>query len=383
MNETDAADFVERARALRPLIEGSGDEIARGRRLTAPVVAALVDGGFYRMLLPRSLGGAELPPPVFMQVLLEIATADASTAWCLGQCGVCAMIAAYLDRDAAREIFAARPGILAWGQPAPVACRVEGGYRVTGSWTFASGCRQAGWLGAHVPVIAADGAAILRTMLFPVASATLHDVWDVIGLKGTGTDNYSVSDLFVPERFSAARDDPAERREAGPLYRFSTATMFALGFAAVALGVARAMLDAATGAARGKKSSGVKHAMRDNHAVQSQIGRCEARLRCARAYLFGCAEEIWRDLARASALTMEHRIAIRLASTWTIHEAAAVVDAAYHMMGATSVFGAQPFERRFRDIHAIAQQAQARDIHYESVGQFLLGLEMNSPIFVT
>jgi alkylation response protein AidB-like acyl-CoA dehydrogenase len=327
-----------------------------------------------------------------MQVVEEIAKADASTAWCLGQCGVCAMVAAYLDRDCAREIFDPHPGILAWGSAAGEVQAVDGGYRATWRWTFASGCRQASWLGAHVYVIErdgkkrlkADGTPELRTILFPLASAEIHDVWDVIGLKGTGTDNYSVENLFVPEHFSCRRDDVMARHEPGPLYRLATSIVYGLGFAAIALGVARASLDAATALMREKGQSQVKHTMRHNHAVQAELGRNEAKLRAARAYLYGSIAQVWRDLnAQPSELTKDHRIDMRLASTSAIHQAAAVVDSAYHMAGATAVFHSNPFERRFRDIHAIAQQIQARDIHYETVGQAMLGLDTDSPVFAT
>jgi alkylation response protein AidB-like acyl-CoA dehydrogenase len=390
-SEAAGPEHVARARALAPLISASADEIERGRRLTEPVVKALIEGGFYRMLLPKSFGGTELAPAYFMAVLEEIAKADASTAWCLGQCGVCAMVAAYLEPDTAREIFDPHPGVLAWGSAAGEVHAVSGGYRATYRWTFASGCRQAGWLGAHVHIIEPDGkkrlkpdgTPVLRTILFPIASATLHDVWDVIGLKGTGTDNYSVSDLFIPERYSALRDDPAASHEAGTLYRLTTSMMFGLGFATIALGVARAVLDASLVVARGKASPQVKHAMRDNNVVQGQIGRNEAKLRAARAYLYGSVNDVWRDLTRPAALTTEHRIALRLASSWAIHQAVEVVDSAYHMTGATAIFHSNPFERRFRDIHAIAQQIQARDIHYETVGQVLLGLDPDAPVFAT
>ena len=138
------------------------------------------------------------------------------------------------------------------------------------------------------------------------------------------------------------------------------------------LGVARATLDAAVELSRGKHSAGLATAMRENSAVQGQIGRTEANLRAARAYLYATAAEVWHDLIRTGNLTEDHRIALRLASTWTIHQAAAVVDTAYHMAGATAVFAANRFERRFRDMHAIAQQIQARDTHYEDVGKALL-----------
>jgi indole-3-acetate monooxygenase len=386
MNKLPGFGLVERARALAPLISREADEIERTRRLTQPVVAALVENGLYRVLLPQSADGTEAPPEIFMQMLEEVAKADASTAWCLGQCSVCAMIAAYLDADTTRQIFGAPGNILAWGAVAGEAHVVPGGYRATGRWNFASGSRQASWLGAHVQIIEADGtrrrrpdgAPEVRTILFPLTSATMYDVWDAIGLKGTGTDSYSVENLFIPEKFTALRDEPGAPRETGPLYRLTTHIVFALGFAAVSLGVARATLDAAVELARGKASVGIK-SMRENNSVQGTIGRVEGNLRAARAYLYATTGEVWRDLEFTGKYTEEHRAALRLASTWTIHQAASVVDAAYHMAGATAVFSANKFERRFRDMHAIAQQLQARDTHYEDVGRAILATGLAAP----
>jgi indole-3-acetate monooxygenase len=119
--------------------------------------------------------------------------------------------------------------------------------------------------------------------------------------------------------------------------------------------------------------------MRDNNAVQGTIGRTEAGLRAARAYLYTTAAEVWRDLMRGDPITEAHRVAIRIAATWTIHQSASVVDAAYHMAGATAVFAANPFERRFRDMHAIAQQIQARDTHYEDAGKAILIANLDAP----
>src|SRR4051812_48824720 len=155
MNKPAAFDLVERARALKPLIAGEADEIERTRRLTQPVVTALIDNGLYRALLPKSLGGSEAPIAVFMRMLEEIAKADASTAWCLGQCSVCATVSAYMDADAAREMFGRPDGIMAWGSIGGDVQAVEGGYRATGRWEFASGVRQASWIGAHVFIVEA------------------------------------------------------------------------------------------------------------------------------------------------------------------------------------------------------------------------------------
>ncbi|WBL79502.1 acyl-CoA dehydrogenase family protein [Bradyrhizobium xenonodulans] len=380
MNAAPEVGLIERARALAPLIAGEADEIERTRRLTPAVVNALIENGLYRALLPQSLGGAEAPIETFMQMLEEIAKADASTAWCLGQCSVCAMIAATLDHDTAQEIFNTAPGILAWGAIAHEARSVDGGYRVTARWDFASGSRQASWLGAHVRIVGSDGvprknpdgSPEVRTILFPAASAVLHDVWEAIGLAGTGTDSYEVSDLFIPERFTAFRDVPSALREQSPLYRIGIGSTFSLGFAAVSLGVARATLDAAIALARAKHQSLAASAMRDNQSVQGLIGRTEGDWRAARAYLYATANAMWHDLCVTGEFSAAHRSAVRLAATWTIHQSAKVVDTAYHMAGATAVFRKHPFERRFRDMHAITQQIQARDTHYEDVGKGIL-----------
>ena len=379
MSKLPGITLVERGRALQPLIASEADEIERSRRLTPNVTAALVENELYRALLPRTYGGHEVPLEIFMQMQEEIAKADASTAWCLGQCAVCAMTAAYLEPDAANEFFNTPPGILAWGAINHEVKVVPGGYLANARWEFASGSRQASWLGSHVRVIEPDGtprkkkdgSPEIRTILFPITSATMYDVWDVIGLKGTGTDAYSVENLFIPEKFAALRDDPNAVIEKGPLYKLTTNAVFSMGFAATSLGVARATLNAATDLARSKIPQGLS-AMRENNAVQGQIGRTEASLRAARAYLYSTAAEVWRDLERGEAVTEAHRIAIRIAATWTIHQSAAVVDTAYHMSGATAVFAKNPFERRFRDMHAIAQQIQARDTHYEDAGKAIL-----------
>jgi alkylation response protein AidB-like acyl-CoA dehydrogenase len=296
------------------------------------------------------------------------------------------MTAAYLDPDAANEIFNVAPGILAWGAIAHEVQAVPGGYKANARWDFASGSRQASWLGAHVRVVEADGtprrkadgSPEIRTILFPISDATMYDVWDVIGLRGTGTDSYSVDNLFIPEKLTALRDDATALREKGPLYRLSTNMVFGMGFAATSLGVARATLDAAIDLSRGKTPQGLK-AMRENSAVQGLIGRTEASLRAARAYLYTTAAEVWRDLSRGDPITEQHRVALRIAATWTIHQSASVVDTAYHMAGATAVFSANKFERRFRDMHAIAQQIQARDVHYEDAGKAILSANLGTP----
>jgi alkylation response protein AidB-like acyl-CoA dehydrogenase len=378
-------EYVERARRLAPQIEAYADQIEQERRLAAPVLDALFAAGMFRLLLPRSLDGSEVDPATFASVIEEIAKADASTAWCMCQASGCSMSAAYLPPDVAAEVFGRDPrAVLAWGPgPDARAVAVEGGYRVTGTWSFASGCRHATWLGGHCPISEPDGSprrnrdskTIERTMLFPASSAQIADVWHVSGLKGTGSDAFTVSDLFVPHEYSISRDDPAERRQPGPLYCFPTGSLYASGFAGVALGIARRMLEGLVALAKEKTPRGFKRVLRDSAVIQSQVGYAEAQLQSARLFLLSSLEEIWRAVGRSGVLTLDQRVLIRLASTYAIHQAKAVADMTHHAGGATSIFIESAFDRGFRDIHAVTQQLQGRQAHFETVGQFLLGHE--------
>ena len=388
----DATDteYLRRAQELGPELDAAAEEIEQRRELPEAIIEALVERGLFRLLLPRTLGGAELRPAAYVSVIEEVAKHDASTAWCLGQACGCTMTSAYLDPAVAREIFGGKRGIVAWGPPGPAeAHAVPGGYRLTGTWSFASGSHHATWLGAHVAILdpngvlqlRPDGGRAMRTLLFPKASASLTDIWHVIGLRGTGSDSYTVTDLFVPEKYTVLRENAAKAHQTGLLYAFSSSNIYASGFAGVALGIARSALDAFVELARDKIPRGAKRTLRDNNVVQAQVSQSEARLCAARAFLLGSLDEIWRDVSGSRRLTMDHNMTIRLASTWAIHQARDVVDMAYHAAGATAIFENNPFERRFRDVHTVIQQYQGRQAHFETVGQVLLGLEPEGGMF--
>ena len=378
-----AADPVSGARRVAEVLQGCAAEIDRNRELPPRALDAMHEAGMFRLLLPRSVGGAELDPLTYNMAVEEIAAGDASTAWCMNQGSGCSMSAAYLPDEAARTIFADDPrGVIAWGQaPGQVARAVTGGWRLTGKWPFASGSRHATWLGAHVHLASEggtkltgpEGKPVERTLLFPRSAAVISDVWHVMGLRGTGSDTYAVEDLFVPEAFTLSRDNPAERREPGTLYRFTSGQIYASGFAAVAMGTARAALDALILLAREKTPQLATTALRDNHAVQAKVAIASAMLNAARAWLHQVLRDAIAEAEREGVLSLDTRMAIRLASTYAIQQARAVVDTAYHEAGATAIFDSNPFERRFRDVNAVTQQVQGRHTHFETVGQYMLG----------
>ena len=378
---TASASPIERALELAPAIAAAADQIERERRLPPALVKTLHAEGFFRLLLPRALGGVEVDPASFVQITETIAGADASTAWVVCQTTGCSMVSAYLASDVAQNIFG-NGGVLAWGPPErSKAITVDGGYRLSGRFNFASGSRHATWLGGQAPIVEADGTprrrhggAERRTFLFPASHAVMEDVWHVIGLRGTGSDSFSVDDVFVPHAHSVARDDAAERRVQAPLYCFPQGSLYASGFAGVAMGIARTMLDDFLALARDKTPRGYTRTLRENAVTQSRVAQAEAQLGAARAYLLATLGEIWAAVGRTGALGLDQRVRIRLAASHAIAQAREVADFAYHAAGATAIFTRHAFERRFRDIHAVAQQLQGRDDHFENVGRFLLNL---------
>jgi indole-3-acetate monooxygenase len=380
------ADYLARVKALAPALKASAAEIDKRRELPAAIVDKFVDGGFFRLLLPRSLGGAELLPADYVPIIEAIAEIDASAAWCLNQNAGCSMTAAYFAPEVAKDIFGGPRGILAWG-PGPGEARVvAGGYNVTAQWAFASGSHHASWLGCHVPVVEAngqprlepDGTPTVRTIVFPKAETKFTDIWHTIGLRGTGSDQYTVKDLFVPEAYSLqsiARNSPDKRREPGLLYCFSSLSLYAAGFAGVAMGCARSTLNSFIELARDKIPRGARVTMRNNNVVQRDAALAEARLSSAYGYLIRSLEDITEAVRVRGHITLDERMTIRLAATFCIHTALEVTDILYQAAGATAIFDENPFERPWRDVHSVSQQLQGRQVHFETVGAHMMGLE--------
>src|SRR5262249_35486691 len=295
MDQRVTVDCVANARALAPALAAAGARIEDGRELPPDGVDALHQARLFRMLVPRSYGGDEVSPIAFMAAVEELAKADASTAWCVAQTSVCSTISASLPPNIAAEIFKNDPrGVLAWGPSTSKNAKAiadGGGFRVTGEWPFASGSRHATWFAAHSFVYESDGSllhdaagqAVQKTFVVPRRCAAIKDVWHVIGLKGTGSDTYTLTDVFVPADCAIAHHalDPAERREHGPLYSFNIYQLFGSAFPAIALGIARAMLDAFIALAQTKTPAVGKTVLRDNPVIQSQVGVAESQLAAA------------------------------------------------------------------------------------------------------
>lgn len=378
------ASAVERARSVQAILDEHGPEMDRRRELTPEAVDALVAQDLLRLLLPRSLGGQEIDLVDFCRVNETVAWADASTGWFVNQSNVSsATSAAAMPHEAAAAIFAGPRNGLAWGarHNNSQAIRVDGGYRLTGTWSFASGGRHTTWLGAHSAVQNPDGTPHMRygkpddrTFLFLRSQAKIIDDWYVLGLRGTGSDTYSVADLFIPDAHAPARDISEERREHGPIYPIGSTLLYACGFCSVTLGLARRMLDTYIELARSRHSRASAQSMATNNAVQREVGLLEARLSAARAFLHEAAGQVYAASA-AGTLDIDLRMRLRLATTHGMNEATDVSLACYRGAGTGAIMNSAPFERRLRDALSASQHLQAMLPLVEMVGRHLIGTE--------
>ncbi len=368
---------VQKARDLYPMIAAASPAHDEQRQLAGPVVEALMTGGFFCMLKTKDVGGLEIRPSIFAQVTEALAAADGSAAWVVCQSNGCSTASAYLEADVAKAIFGRPDGILAWGPPSASATAqpVDGGYRITGTWRFLSGSQNASWLGAHIRIAETKET---KTFLFPKSSTTFRDIWRTLGLRGTASNEYSAQDLFIPHDRTIYRDDPRDRRSDSPLYRFTSNQLYSIGFGGVALGIARGTMDAFLALPKDKTRRGTAKPMVENNVVQSHVAQCEARWRSARYFLHAAADEAQEAIEEQGAIQQAQRASLRLASTWAIQSSRMIVNTLFHDCGSMAVFEENPFERRLRDIHTVAQQGQGRILHYETVGQVLLGLPTES-----
>ncbi len=388
MNASDsvvqlASDPLSEARAIGSLLREEAPKTEALGQLTPVVVEALHARGLYRTLLPRSLNGSFVGLETFVKIMETLAAADASTAWCVGQASGCSMAAAYVDAPVAKAIWGDDPrGVLAWGFLIEGRAKVvPGGYQVTGKWAFGSGGHHASWMGAHCHVELPDGSLlkdangtlIERTMLLRQDQLNWIKTWDVVGLRGTGSDTYTVADLFVPEAYTVRRDLDSERRIDDPFYRFTTTSAYSTGFAGVSMGIARGMLDALRALAQDKKPSATARVLRDSPVMHHLVAENEAKLRSARAFVLETIRDGEDCIRRTGSLDMDNRVLMRLATTTAIRRAKEVAEFAYHEAGATAIFASNAFERKMRDIHASAQQVQGRTGHIEVCGQHFLG----------
>jgi indole-3-acetate monooxygenase len=389
--QADAADHptLHAAIAMAPMIHAAKDEIERGRRLPQPIAAAMKEAGVFAMAMPRAWGGPELDLPTQFRVIEALALADGSVGWCAMINCDGGYVTAFLDDDAGRALY---PDIsVATAAPiSPVgqATIVPGGYRVSGRFPFASGsnhCERA-WLGCVViedgaPRLDANGVPVTRHCVVPTSQCEIADTWYTTGLRGTGSNDLIVNDLFVEEKYTFSFQDPAQVKRPGPLYAFPL--IFAAKVSAPALGIARHALNALIEVASNKKAR--PHVvggrleqpkqLRDEVYVQDAVGRAEAMLTSARAYQFDVMGDLWQALVEGKAPTPAQIARFTTAPTHVIGTCVDVVELVCKAAGGAAVYQKGPFDRCLRDILSMNQHAIAALRTYEMAGRLLLGLE--------
>jgi alkylation response protein AidB-like acyl-CoA dehydrogenase len=380
----DDAILAAAARAGAEL-RGHSDEIAAARRLPARFVELLARAELFRLCVPRSLGGPEVRAETLVRAIEAVAEGDASAGWCAAIASTSSLLAGWLEPEAALGIFAT-PGAVAGGVFAPRgrAVRVPGGYRVSGRWSFASGCQHCTWLmggclveGARGPELAPSGRPDVRLVLFPASAAEIIDTWQVAGLEGTGSHDIAVRDLVVPEAhaISLVTDRP---RAAGPLYAFPAFGLLAVGIASVALGIARRALGEIRTLAAAKTPTLAQRRLAERPATQSRVAEAEALVGSARTWLLETVRGVEERAARAGGLGLDERARVRLAATFAVKQCVRAVDAAYDLGGGSSIHLASPLQRCLRDVHVVTQHMMVSDASLELAGRVLLGVDVDA-----
>jgi alkylation response protein AidB-like acyl-CoA dehydrogenase len=372
-SDTSAASLVAAAQGLAPAIRAARDDIERGRRLPSALLQAMHDAQLFRLFIPRAFGGLEVDPVTSMRVVEIVAAADGAAGWTLMIGTTYGVWAALLPGATAREIYGPHDAVVAGAlRPSGRAQVEKGGFVVSGRWSFASGIQHANWWNAGCVIPPEDVApgtagAAGKTCLvfFPAHQGRLIENWDVGGLRGTGSHDHAIDRLFVPETHVISLDD--RPRVDGALYRLPLQALLDSTMAAVGLGIARAAIDAVVSLARDKRSA-------DRPSVQADVGRAEAALRSARAWLYESVEEAWVDVQAGRTATTRQAAILRLARSHCAAAAAHAVDFAYSAGGGSAIYAAGLIERCFRDVHTLTQHVSMHAANYEVCGRVLLGL---------
>lgn len=371
----DSKALLDAVHGLEPLIREHADDAERNHRLSQPVVAGLAKAGLFRMLTPQRLGGFEVPPLTFFRVVEETARIDGSTRWCLFIGGGIPVQGAFIGDAASAEIFGRDPHMIGAGAVYQFgrAVTTEGGHMVSGRWSYASGCQHSSWLSVfcHVldgdtPRLTAAGTPEVRVAFVPTKQAVIHDTWDVSGLAATGSHDFTIEPIFVPETHSYRLSPGVPRGAAfqAPLYQFPFWGFFTVPIGAVALGIAQGAVDTCM------------------DSFQAKLGESVALLRAARAWLHAAVEQAWDATVSRGSASLPERTDLLLAGTHATHTAATVVRMVYTEAGGGANYRRSPLQRALRDIHAATQHVGVGPHWFEEAGRLLLGLPPSRPIIL-
>ena len=362
------------------MVEDTAEEIESGRRLPLRIVEAMKRAGVFRMPMPREWGGPEIDPLTQIEVIEELSFQNGSVGWCamIGSDG--GYFSALLDQDVAREMYRDLDAVTG-GAVAPLgrAIPVDGGYRVSGRWPFGSGCQHSAWMSSgcfvydgDAPRLGPNGRPVFISCYLPGEACKIIDTWHTTGLRGSGSHDYTVDDLFVAEERTFSLVTSRSRRTS-PLYRFPM--MFLCNQGAVPLGIARAALEEVLRIAAAKKNNMSGGSMRDDLLVQSAIGHEDARIGAARAHLMAVMGDLWATLCAGGEPSLAQRARFRSSITFVHVECVTAVDTLYNLAGSAALYSGSVLDRCLRDIRTLNQHIVASPATYAASGKLLLGLE--------
>lgn len=385
MHQPDfALRVLHRLQQLAPLVAQHRHELDAARRLPQPVFEALADAGLLRLWLPRALGGPQLSPHELLAVVEAAAELDASVGWIVGVAAGSNLAAGHLPETVARRLFEPRRTFCAHViNPSGTARKVEGGYLVNGSWSYASGIHHASTIIANCLVTDSDDAPNPRNVLsclFPRDQVVIRDDWHVSGLRGTGSCSFHAHDVFVPDDHVISAFQ-SRQTQPGLLYSLPKLSLLSLIVAAVPLGTAEGALREACALAATKTRTGDTQVLRDRDIVQAEFGRARALLNASREFLKQALHALSIAVDGPVAQLTDARIAFKLACVHACENAVCVVDRMAAAIGATAILDTSPIERRVRDVHAVARHIAVSPNNFVLGGRHMLGLALGTDRF--
>ena len=378
-------EIARRVESLLPEVRERGDEIAALRRLPSDLVASLKAAGAFRLPMPTSWGGPEMPLPRQVELIESLSAADPSVGWCVMIGSDAGFVSARFDDAVATELWTDLDDVTAgWVFPAGRAVPVDDGFRVTGRWQFGSGCTHAdvilgGCLVATpdgVPVLGEDGQPKIRAVVARAGCFEIIDTWHTTGLAGSGSNDYGCADLFVPNEHTFSFVDPTRR--AGALYAFPGA--FFANMQGVGLGLARRAIDEVIGVATTKVMLPAFVPMRDIPRVREAVAEAERELRSARAYVYDALDAVWARLSAGEPLSDQERIDLLLSHVQSFRVARTVALAMVQLAGSQAIYRTSILDRLVRDAITINQHLAAGPGMVEAAGQLKLGQQPSGPL---
>jgi alkylation response protein AidB-like acyl-CoA dehydrogenase len=372
---TPDVDWLSVVRRFVPRIEAERERANRERQFSSELIRAMAGAGLFKLKVAARYSGAELDYVTFFQLLEELARTDASAAWLVMIGNENSSCTGYLPAETVEELYADPGAIIASGLKSRQAevQRVDGGYRLRGQWTLASGSPEAAWFGAAAVLpdeSGAGGRPDVRLLLVPRQECLIVDTWDALGLRATASHDFVVQDAFVPEpyqlRFPGARSELP-----GPLWRGDVRSHLG-GPGAVALGIARAALDEFIALAQSKVPLLSQSTLRDRPTAQLKLGQAEALVRSARAFLYESLAAMWHTQSQGDPPTEEQVMLRELATVQAVQSCAHAVEMVYDAAGSDAVYTSSTIERCFRDVHVVTQHVAGATSRFELVGRFLM-----------